>query len=110
MRVARVNEHARAGGKREGKRKEGKKKKKVATTLGECSEFVNGSVFKCYPWNFTRSTFTGARRKLKKKKRKKEERKKDRGSLNDVNAPQTHTHIHTHTHSRAVPFLRGPSG
>lgn len=91
MRVARVNEHARAGGKREGKRKEGKKKKKVATTLGECSEFVNGSVFKCYPWNFTRSTFTGARRKLKKK------RKKDRGSLNDVNAPQTHTHIHTYT-------------
>lgn len=108
MRVARVNEHARAGGKREGKRKEGKKKKKVATTLGECSEFVNGSVFKCYPWNFTRSTFTGARRKLKKKK-KKGGKKKGSGKFERRQRP-TNTHTYTHIHSRAVPFLRGPSG
>lgn len=104
--MRRPGERTRSGGKRE--EKEGGKKRKKVATLGECSEFVNGSVFKCYPWNFARSTFTGARRKVKKKKKK--ERKKNRGSLNDVNAPRQQPHTHSCTHKSNSFFSPWPLG
>lgn len=102
--MRRPGERTRSGGKRE--EKEGGKKRKKVATLGECSEFVNGSVFKCYPWNFARSTFTGARRKVKKKK--KEGKKKESGKFERRQRPPANTHTHTRAYTnRTVSFLRG---
>lgn len=102
--MRRPGERTRSGGKRE--EKEGGKKRKKVATLGECSEFVNGSVFKCYPWNFARSTFTGARRKVKKKK--KEGKKKESGKFERRQRPPANSHTHTRARTnRTVSFLRG---
>lgn len=97
--MRRPGERTRSGGKRE--EKEGGKKRKKVATLGECSEFVNGSVFKCYPWNFARSTFTGARRKVKKKK---EGEKKESGKFERRQRPPP-TLTHTLVHAQIEQFL-----